>query len=71
MTRKEFTYSPTCDCNECKTYEKNMEIKTLNKKIYKMERWLDKYNHLMEFMRTMLAIATVSLQLIILYRLSV
>ena len=33
------------------------------------ERKLNRYNHIMEFARTMLAITTVVLQLIILYRL--
>ena len=33
------------------------------------ERFLNRYNHIMEFARTMLAITTVGLQLIILYRL--
>ena len=40
------------------------------KKRNKIERFLDRHNHFMEFMRTLLAIVTVSLQLIILYRLS-
>ncbi len=40
------------------------------KKRNRVERFLDRHNHLMEFMRTLLAIATVTLQLIILYRLS-
>ena len=34
------------------------------------ERKLNRYNHIMEFVRTMLAITTVGLQLIILYRLT-
>ena len=34
------------------------------------ERRLNRYNHIMEFARTMLAITTVGLQLIILYRLT-
>ena len=33
------------------------------------ERFLDRYNHIMEFTRTILALLTVTLQLIILYRL--
>ena len=49
-----------------------MEVKTpYPKKRNKIERFLDRHNHFMEFMRTLLAIATVSLQLIILYRLSI
>ena len=33
------------------------------------ERFLNRYNHIMEFMRTILAITTLGLQLIIIYRL--
>ena len=33
------------------------------------ERFLNRYNHIMEFMRTILAITTLGLQVIILYRL--
>ena len=40
------------------------------KKRIKTERFFDRYNHIMEFVRTVLAILTVSLQLIILYRLA-
>ena len=39
------------------------------KKRNKLERFFNRYNHIMEFARTMLAIITVGLQLIILYRL--
>ena len=35
----------------------------------KFERYIDRYNHILELIRTLLAFATVSLQLIILYRL--
>ena len=50
---------------------KGMEILTpYPKKRNKIERFLDRHNHLMEFMRTLLGIVTVTLQLIILYRLS-
>tara|TARA_R100000008_G_scaffold31650_1_gene17667 strand:- start:382 stop:564 length:183 start_codon:yes stop_codon:yes gene_type:complete len=35
----------------------------------KLERWLDRHNHLMELLRTLLGIATVSLQLIIIHHL--
>ena len=34
------------------------------------ERKLNRYNHIMEFVRTILAFTTLGLQLIILYRLS-
>ena len=33
------------------------------------ERFLDRYNHIMEFTRTIFALITLSLQLIIIYRL--
>ena len=33
------------------------------KKRIKIERWLDRYNHIMEFMRTILALTTIALQL--------
>ncbi len=39
-----------------------------NKRI-KLERYIDRYNHILELIRTILAFATVTLQLIILYRL--
>ena len=56
---------------ECCDNNKSMEILTpYPKKRNKIERFLDRHNHLMEFMRTLLGIATVTLQLIILYRLS-
>ena len=51
-------------CNE------PMEILTpYPKKRIKLERYIDRYNHILELVRTILAFATVSLQLIILYRL--
>ena len=50
---------------------KGMEILTpYPKKRNKIERFLDRHNHFMEFMRTVIGIVTVTLQLIILYRLS-
>ena len=36
----------------------------------KFERYIDRYNHILELIRTLLGFATVTLQLIILYRLS-
>ena len=51
--------------------EKGLEIKTpYPKKRNRFERRLNRYNHIMEFVRTMLAITTLGLQLIILYRLT-
>ena len=35
----------------------------------KIERWLDRYNHIMELMRTILAVTTVLLQLYIISKL--
>ena len=49
---------------------KGMEILTpYPKKRNKIERFLDRYNHIMEFVRTIFALITISLQLIILYKL--
>ena len=48
-----------------------MEIKTpYPHKRNKLERDIDRYNHILELIRTILSCATVILQLIILYRLS-
>jgi len=47
----------------------NDEWKLTHKRSY-VEMWLDQYNHIMEFSRTILAVITVGLQLIILYRLT-
>ena len=48
-----------------------MEVETpYPKKRNGLERKLNRYNHIMEFVRTMLAITTLGLQLIILYRLT-
>ena len=55
---------------ECCDNNKSLEILTpYPKKRNKIERFLDRYNHIMEFTRTILALLTVTLQLIILYRL--
>jgi hypothetical protein len=40
------------------------------KKRIKIERWLDRYNHIMEFMRTILALTTIALQLYIISKLT-
>jgi hypothetical protein len=59
-----------CDNSGCHK-SKQMKISTpYPKKRNWFERFLDRYNHIMEFIRTILAILTVTLQLIILYRLS-
>ena len=50
--------------------DKPLEILTpYPKKRNKIERFLDRYNHIMEFVRTIFALITISLQLIILYKL--
>ena len=36
---------------------------------YRLERKLDRYNHLMEFLRTLLGICTLTLQIVILLKL--
>jgi hypothetical protein len=36
---------------------------------YRLERKLDRYNHLMEFLRTLLGLCTLSLQVVILLKL--
>ena len=41
---------------------------TMNK-IYRFERWLDRYNHIMELMRTIIPILTLILQIIIIVNL--
>ena len=62
---KELKWKHDSCCN------KGMEILTPHpKKRNGFERRLNRYNHIMEFVRTMLAITTVGLQLIILYRLT-
>ena len=50
--------------------KKSLEVLTpYPKKRNGFERRLDRYNHIMEFIRTVLAFTTLGLQLIILYRL--
>ena len=58
-------------CCDNKSMEVLTEVLTpYPKKRNKLERFFNRYNHIMEFARTMLAITTVGLQLIILYRLT-
>ena len=56
----------------CDDSETSLEILTpypsSNRRI-KLERYIDRYNHILELVRTVLSFATVTLQLIILYRL--
>ena len=60
---KELKWKHDSCCN------KDMEILTPHpKKRNGFERRLNRYNHIMEFARTILAIITITLQLIILYK---
>ena len=55
-----------CDSDD----ERGLEVLTpYPKKRNGFERRLNRYNHIMEFVRTILAFTTLGLQLIILYRL--
>ena len=57
-------------CCDNKPLEMLTEVLTpYPKKRNVFERFLDRYNHIMEFARTILSLITVTLQLIILYRL--
>ena len=51
-----------------------MEIRTPfpshNSKRHKIERWLDKYNHIMEFIRTIIQVMVLIMQAIILFKIS-
>ena len=65
---KELKWKHDKDC--CN--DNGLEILTpYPKKRNKVERFFNRYNHIMEFTRTILALITVTLQLIILYRLFV
>ena len=62
-----------CSCSNKKETKQVNGLEVLTpypKKRNGFERRLNRYNHIMEFVRTMLAITTVGLQLIILYRLT-
>jgi hypothetical protein len=49
--------------------EKMMSNKEYQKSVwYKIERFFDRHNHLMEFIRTIFALITITLQLVILSR---
>ena len=62
---KELKWKHDKNCND-----NGLEVLTpYPKKRNGFERFLDRYNHIMEFTRTILALLTVTLQLIILYRL--
>ena len=62
-----------CSCSNKKETKQVNGLEVLTpypKKRNIFERRLDRYNHIMEFVRTMLAFTTLALQLIILYRLT-
>ena len=57
-------------CCDNKPLEMLTEVLTpYPKKRNVFERFLNRYNHIMEFVRTLLAFTTIILQIIILYRL--
>ena len=65
---KELKWKHDKDC--CDTNTVGVEVLTpYPKKRNVFEKFLNRYNHIMEFMRTILAFTTLGLQLIILYRL--
>ena len=65
IVNKEFKWKHNKDC--C---DDGLEVLTpYPKKRNGFERKLNRYNHIMEFVRTVLAFTTFGLQLIILYRL--
>ena len=74
IINKEFRWKHTEDSGSCCNKDKPLEVLTevltpYPKKRNWFEQFLDRYNHIMEFTRTILALITVTLQLIILYRL--
>ena len=72
MKELKWKHSKDC-CGDNKPIEILTEVLTpypsSNRRI-KLERYIDRYNHILELVRTLLGVATVTLQLIILYRLS-
>ena len=61
-----------CSCSNKKETKQVNGLEVLTpypKKRNKAEKFFNRYNHIMEFTRTVLALITVTLQLIILYRL--
>jgi len=61
-----------CSCTNKKETKRVNGLEVLTpypKKRNGFERFLNRYNHCMEFIRTILAFTTLGLQLIILYRL--
>lgn len=81
MTDKKEKVGCPCGNNECnktplgpglevksKPFVSNTEYNILHKRLF-FEKWLDQYNHIMEFSRTVIQLAGFILQLIILWKL--
>ena len=68
MKELKWKHSKDC-CGDNKSIEVLTPYPSSNRRI-KLERYIDRYNHILELVRTLLGCATVILQLIILYRLS-
>ena len=63
---KELKWKHDKDCCD----DNGLEVLTpYPKKRNELERFFNRYNHIMEFVRTILAFTTLGLQLIIIYRL--
>ena len=50
-------------------YRQKVVIYNMSKKRNRIERWLDRHNHTMEFIRTLVVITVLLLQIVILIRL--
>ena len=59
----------TIGTNNNRIEQMNKEFTDLQTRLYKVERFLDRHNHLMEFIRTLLALIVLTLQFYILSRL--
>ncbi len=57
------------DCYNNKSMEIHTPYPQPFTKRHKLERWLDKYNHIMEFVRTMIQLIIFFMQAIILFKL--
>ena len=66
---KELKWKQNKSCCDNKSTEVLTEVLTpYPKKRNTFERFLNRYNHIMEFTRTILAFTTLTLQLLIIYR---
>ena len=62
-----------CPCSVCSLKQESNDMEILTpypKKRNKVELFLNRYNHIMEFVRTFIQLLVLALQLIILYRLT-